>query len=131
MVGHTIYHPEKGSTLTYIGMIGYTIYHPRKGSTLISDHGRTRLPPCQKGSALTSDHGRTFLPPCQKGSALTSYHGRTRLPPCQNGFALTSPPLGRNLDLENTKILPEVLEFLSSYFYHRITSGLITSKDNL
>ena len=39
--------------------------------------------------------------------------------------------LGGNLDLENTKILPEVLELHSGHFYHRITSGLITSKDNL
>ena len=37
-------------------------------------------------------------------------------------------PLGRNLDLENTKI--EVLKLHSNHFYNRITSGLITSKDN-
>ena len=43
----------------------------------------------------------------------------------------SSPPLGGNLDLENTKLLPEVLELHFGHFWHRITSGLITSKDNL
>ena len=38
MVGHTIYHPEKGSALTSVYMIGHTIYHPGKGSALIYDH---------------------------------------------------------------------------------------------
>ena len=42
-----------------------------------------------------------------------------------------SLPLGRNLDLKNTNILSEVLKIHSVYFQHRITSGLITSKDNL
>ena len=43
----------------------------------------------------------------------------------------SSPPLGGNLYLENTKLLPEVLKLHSVHFEHRITSGLITSKDNL
>ena len=43
----------------------------------------------------------------------------------------SSLPLGRNLDLENTNILPEVLKLHSGHFQHRIISGLITSKDNL
>ena len=67
MVGHTIYHPKKGSTLTSVGMIGNTIYHPRKGSALTSDP--VRKAQCiylimweliqqsyQNVSALTSDH---------------------------------------------------------------------------
>ena len=43
----------------------------------------------------------------------------------------SSPPLGGNLNLENTKLLPEVLKLHSGHFQHRIISGLITSKDNL
>ena len=43
----------------------------------------------------------------------------------------SSPPLGGNLDLENTKLLPEELKLHSGHFQHRITSGLITPKDNL
>ena len=107
MVGHTIYHPKKGSAVTSIGMIGHTIYHPGKGSALISNNGRTRLPPCQKGSALTSDHGRTHLPPCQKGSALTSDPVKKALhlyltmwepipQSYQNGSALISDHVGAN-----------------------------------
>ena len=44
---------------------------------------------------------------------------------------VSSFPFGGNLDMENTKLLPEVLKLHSSHFYHRITSGMITSKDNL
>ena len=33
--------------------------------------------------------------------------------------------------MENTKLLPEVLELHFGHFEHRITSGLIMSKDNL
>ena len=43
----------------------------------------------------------------------------------------SSLPLGRNLDMENTKLLPKVLKLHSRHFQNRITSGLITSKDNL
>ena len=43
----------------------------------------------------------------------------------------SSLPLVRNLDLVNMKILPEVLKLHCGHFYNRITSGLITSKDNL
>ena len=47
------------------------------------------------------------------------------------GIMDSSLPLGRNLDLENTKLLPEVLKLHYGHFQHRITSGMITSKDNL
>ena len=43
----------------------------------------------------------------------------------------SSLPLGRNLDLVNTKLLPEVLKIHFVHFQHRIKSGLITSKDDL
>ena len=57
MVGHTIYHPNKGSTLTFFSMIGHTIYHLGKGSALtsISMIGHT-IYHLGKGSVLTSDH---------------------------------------------------------------------------
>ena len=47
------------------------------------------------------------------------------------GLTDSSLPLGRNLDLENTKILHEVLKLHFGHFWHIITSGLTTSKDNL
>ena len=67
MVGHTIYHLEKGSSLTSISMIGHTIYHPGKGSALTSDPVRKAhqlylimwesIPQSyQNGFALMSDH---------------------------------------------------------------------------
>ena len=57
MVGHTIYHPKKGSTLTSVGMIGNTIYHLWKGTTLTitSMVGHTYYH-LWKGSALTYDY---------------------------------------------------------------------------
>ena len=47
------------------------------------------------------------------------------------GLTDSSLPLGRNLDLENTKLLPEVIKLNFGHFQHRITSRLITFKDNL
>ena len=43
----------------------------------------------------------------------------------------SSLPLRRDLDLKNTKLLPELLKIYFGHFQHRITSGMITSKDNL
>ena len=66
----------------------------------------------------------------QNGSALISKHGvNTSI--MSERITDSSLPFGGNLDLENTKLLLEVLKLHSGHFYHRITSGLITSKDNL
>ena len=43
----------------------------------------------------------------------------------------SSLPLGRNLDLKYTNRLYEVFKIKFDHFSHRITSGLIRSKDNL
>ena len=43
----------------------------------------------------------------------------------------SSLPLRGNLDLENTKLLPEVLKLHFGHLYHKITSGMIMFKDNL
>ena len=68
--------------------------------------------PCQKGSALASSHGRN-----------QSYHVRKALhlhlpmegtnPTISKRLSNSSLPLGRNLDLENTKLLLEVLKLHS------------------
>ena len=56
MIGHTIYHPDKGFALTSTGMIGHTIYHPWKGlaltSTGIAGHTIYYL---EKGTTLIFD----------------------------------------------------------------------------
>ena len=36
MIGHTIYHPRKGSALKSTGIVGHTIYYPEKGIALTS-----------------------------------------------------------------------------------------------
>ena len=93
MIGNTIYHPWKGSTLTSTGIVGHIIYYPYKGTTLISSGivGHTIHYP-RKGLALIFDHVRNQSnlhveralhlhmtmrgtnPACQKGSALISDH---------------------------------------------------------
>ena len=47
------------------------------------------------------------------------------------GLTKSSLPFGGNLDLENTKLLHEVLKLHFGHLYNRITSRLITSKDDL
>ena len=88
------------------------------------------LPPCHKGKTVTFDHGRNqFYHNVKKVQHLLLTMGRTNPTTMSERFIDSSLPLGRNLDLENTKI--EVLKLHSNHFYNRITSGLITSKDNL
>ena len=51
----------------------------------------------------------------QNGSALTSDHVRANPITMSEGLMDSSLPLGRNLNLENTKLLPKVLELQSDH----------------
>ena len=77
-------------------MVGHTIYHPRKGPALTSDHGRNQ----------SYYHVRRAL-------HLHLTMEGTKPITISEGLSVSSLPLGRNLDLENTKILPEVFKFHS------------------
>ena len=70
------------------------------------------LSPCPKGTALTSDHGRNQS--CRHVGKEQHLHltmeGTNPLTRSEGHITDTSLPLGRNLNLENTKLLPEVLK---------------------
>ena len=88
MIGHTYYHPEKGSALTSIVMIGHTYYHPGKGSALTSNHGRHQ----------SYHHVRRAL-------HIHLTMGGTNPTTMSERHTDSLLPLVRNLDLENTKLL--------------------------
>ena len=94
------------------------IQHPcQKGSlsTYIHQHGRTHLLPFGKGSALTFDHGRnTSNIHVRRALHLHLTMGGTNPTTMSEMLTDSSLPLGRNLDLENTKLLPKVLKLHSS-----------------
>ena len=118
MVGHSYYHLGKGSALTSIDMVGNTYYHSGKGSALTSIGmvGHTYYHP-RKGSALTSDHGRNqSYHHVRKALHLHLTMGGTNPTSMSERHTDSSLPLGRNLDLENTKLLPEVLKLNFDHF---------------
>ena len=96
MVGHTYYHPWKGSALTSTGMVGHTYYYPGKGSSLTYDHGRNQ----SYHHVIQAQHLHLTM-------------GGTNPTTMSERHMNSSLPLGRNLDMENTKILPEVLKLHS------------------
>ena len=107
MVGNTYYHLGKGLTLTCNGMVGHTYYHLGKGSALTSTgmvgHTYYHL---GKGSAFTSDHGRNqSYHHVRKEQHLHLTMGGTNPTTMSKRHTDSSLLLGRNLDLENTKIL--------------------------
>ena len=115
MVGHTYYHPGKGSALTSDGMAGHTYYHLGKGSALTSVGmvGHTYYHP-GKRSALASDHGSNqYCHHVIRAQHLHVTTGGTNPTTMSKRHTRSSLPLGRNLDLENTKLLSEVLELHS------------------
>ena len=72
------------------------------------------LPPCQKGTTLTSDYGRNpSYHHVKKEQQLLLTMGGTNPTTMSERLMDSSLPLGRNLDLENTKLLPEVLKLHS------------------
>ena len=97
-----------------------------------SSHRHTEHKPDTHNTTLTSTTmGGLACHHVKKAlSTYIHWHGRTHLLPSRKGSCV-SLPLGGNLDLKNSKLLSEVLKLPSSHFYCRITSGLITSKDNL
>ena len=67
--------------------------------------------PCEKGSALTYDRGRnTSYNHVRKDLHLNMTMAGTRPATMSENLMDTSVPLGGNLDLENIKLLPEVLQ---------------------
>ena len=69
----------------------------------------------QNGFALTSDQGEHIPQSHQNHSALTFDHVGTHPIVTSKWLSDSSPPLGGNLDLENTNLLPEVLKLHSSH----------------
>ena len=75
------------------------------------------MPPCHKGSTLTSDHGRnTFCNHVRRDLHLHLTMGVTHPLAMSERLSNSSLLLGRNLDLENTKLLPQVLKLHSGHF---------------
>ena len=122
---------QNGSTLTTISMIGHNYYH-LWGPALTFDH-------VGANPTVISEWICTYIWSCGNQSHshirinLHLYLTMEGTDPItmSEGLTNSSLPLGRNLDLENTKLLPEVLKLHSSHLSHRITSWLIMSKDNL
>ena len=80
-------------------MVGHTYYHPGKGSTLTYDHGRNQ----------TYHHVR-------KAQHLHLTMGGNNPATMSERYMDSSLPLGRNLDLENSKLLLEVLRLHYVHF---------------
>ena len=75
------------------------------------------LPPCQKGFALTSNHGRNqSYHHVRKALHLHMTIGGTNPTTMSEGISDSSLLLGRNLDMENTKLLSKVLILQSGHF---------------
>ena len=91
------------------------------------------MSPCQKGTALTSDHG----------SNQSSHHvrraqhlhltmeGTNSLTMSERHITDSSLPLGRNLALENTKLLPEVFKLHPSQWLSQHISYLFVRRNIL
>ena len=119
MGGPTCHHVRMALHL-HMTMGGPSYNHVRKAPALISNHGKPILPPCRKGLALISNlvikalHLRLTMagPTCHHVRMALHLHltmGGTT-PTMSERLSDSSPPLGGNLDLENTKLLPEVLK---------------------
>ena len=117
MGGPTRHHVRKAPH-SHLTMGGPVCHHVRKDRpALISDHGRPIPPSCQKGPTLTSDHGRNqSYHHVRKALHLHLTMGGPNPATMSERLMDSSLPLGRNLDLENTKFLLEVLKLHSGHF---------------
>ena len=130
MIGHTYYHLWKGPTLTITSMVGRTYYHIWKVPALIitSIIGHTYYH-LWKDSALTTDLVGsnptiisewicTYIWSCGRKShshIIMALHLHLTMQgtnpiTMSKGLTVSSLPLGRNLDLENTKLLAKALK---------------------
>ena len=102
-------------------------------STYIRPWEEPILLPCQKGTTLTSNHGRNQC--CHHVRKAQHLHltmeGTNPLTMSERNSMDSSLPLGRNLDLENTKILLEVLKIHPSQWLYQYISYLILHRNIL